>query len=54
MLMVHDMQNLMVGMFWGGFVMAIPPVAVGVAIAWFLVKHQRALRAAERAERQGE
>lgn len=40
--MMHD---LMVGMFWGGVVMALTPVAVGVAICVMLIRHQRELRA---------
>lgn len=45
---MHDMNDLMVGMFWGGLVMAVPPVAVGVLIAVRLLRHQRAGRANER------
>lgn len=41
------MHDMMVGMFWGGFVMAIPPVAVGVGIAVFLLREH----ARERAEK---
>ncbi len=42
---MHDvMQSLMTGMFWGGVVMALPPVALGVAIAVFIIKQQRLSR----------
>jgi hypothetical protein len=47
---MHDMHNMMVGMFWGGVVMAIPPVALGVWIAVWLIRQQRSQRSAERAE----
>jgi hypothetical protein len=39
------MHELMVGMFWGGVVMALTPVAVGVGICVMLIRHERELRA---------
>ena len=43
----HDhMDSLMQGMFWGGLVMALPPVAVGVGIAVWAFRRQRADAAA--------
>ncbi|HUF69063.1 MAG TPA: hypothetical protein VMM79_10515 [Longimicrobiales bacterium] len=39
------MHELMVGMFWGGVLMSLPPVAVGVAICVLLIRHDRATRA---------
>lgn len=48
------MHDLMLGMFWGGFLMAIPPVAIGVAISVMLIRHEREGRAAERRERSGD
>jgi hypothetical protein len=47
--MMHD---LMAGMFWGGVVMALPPVTLGVAILVFVIRHR--LRAAERTRAAGE
>ena len=35
------MHDLMVGMFWGGVVMALPPVALGVGILVFILRKQR-------------
>lgn len=46
--MIH---NLMVGMFWGGLLMALPPVALGVAITVLLIRHQRSAGSTERNER---
>jgi hypothetical protein len=40
------MHELMLGMFWGGLLMALPPVAVGVAICVLLVRHERRTRTA--------
>ena len=34
------MHQLMAGMFWGGLVMAIPPVALSVAVVVYLLKQQ--------------
>jgi hypothetical protein len=34
------MHELMTGMFWGGVVMALPPVTLGVGIAVFLVRRR--------------
>ena len=45
------MHELMIGMFWGGLLMALPPIAVGVAITVLLIRHQRQTSAAERQER---
>jgi hypothetical protein len=39
------MHELMLGMFWGGVVMAFTPVAVGVGICVMLIRHERELRA---------
>lgn len=36
--MMHD---LMVGMFWGGLVMALPPVALGIGALVFFIRQQR-------------
>lgn len=46
---MHDMHSIMVGMFWGGLVMALPPVALGVWIVVFLLRQQRGRRSPERA-----
>jgi len=46
---VHEMHSMMVGMFWGGVVMALPPVALGIWIVVWLLRQQRADRSAERA-----
>jgi hypothetical protein len=35
------MHNLMVGMFWGGVVMALPPVALGIGVLVFVVRKER-------------
>jgi len=35
------MHDLMVGMFWAGFVMAIPPIALGVGVLVFILRKQR-------------
>lgn len=35
------MHELMLGMFWGGLLMALPPVALGVAICVMLIRHDR-------------
>lgn len=34
------MHQLMAGMFWGGLLMAIPPVALGIGVVVFLLKEQ--------------
>lgn len=36
--MMHD---LMVGMFWGGLIMALPPLALGIGVAVFVLNRQR-------------
>jgi hypothetical protein len=41
------MHDLMVGMFWGGLVMAIPPILVGIAIVAFLLNEHRLERSSE-------
>jgi hypothetical protein len=48
------MHELMVGMFWSGVLMALPPVAVGVAICVLLIRHDRQTQAAERREHGGD
>ena len=35
------MHHLMQGMFWGGLVMAIPPVIISVAVIVYLRKQQQ-------------
>jgi len=35
------MHELMAGMFWGGLVMALPPVILGVWLVVFLLRRQR-------------
>lgn len=47
------MHELMVGMFWSGVLMALPPVAVGVAICVLLIRHERQTRAAPEHRDQG-
>ena len=41
------MHGLMQGMFWGGLVMALPPVLLGLGIAVYILRERRAARAAE-------
>ena len=54
---MHDaamMQDMMRGMFWGGVVMALPPVALCIGVAIFLYRRYRAARDTEqRVERPG-
>lgn len=38
---MHDMHELMVGMFWGGLVMALPPVILSVWLVVLLYQRQR-------------
>ena len=45
------MHDLMLGMFWGGLLMALPPIAVGIAITVALLRYQRQNAVAERRER---
>ena len=52
--MQHEMNALMTGMFWGGVLMSLPPVALGIWIAWALLRRQREERAAERPEGSGD
>lgn len=40
-------HGTMQGMFWGGLVMAIPPVVLGIGIAIHIYRQQRAARRAE-------
>lgn len=35
------MNDLMTAMFWGGFVMAVPPVAVGVFFMVYMYRRHR-------------
>lgn len=42
------MHDLMVGMFWGGLVMAVPPVLVGAGIVALLLQQRKAGREPER------
>jgi hypothetical protein len=37
-------HGLMSGMFWGGVVMALPPVVLGIVIAIMVLRHARADR----------
>lgn len=39
------MHNLMVGMFWGGVVMALPPIALGIGVLVFVVRKERQAKA---------
>ncbi len=50
---MHDaalMQDMMTGMFWGGVVMALPPVALSIGLAIFLYRRWRASRQARTGE----
>jgi uncharacterized membrane protein len=40
-------HGAMEGMFWGGLVMAIPPVVIGIVLAIYIFRQQRADRTAE-------
>jgi hypothetical protein len=43
------MHDLMAGMFWGGLLMAMPPVLLGVGVAVFLIRQRsQATRARDR------
>lgn len=35
-------HNLMAAMFWGGVIMALPPVAISVGVAIYLYRQYRA------------
>lgn len=49
---MHDaMHALMSGMFWGGVLMALPPVAMTVGIAVYVYRRERAARDARTQER---
>jgi len=37
----------MIGMFWGGMLMALPPIALGVGLVVFIRRQQRAEAAAQ-------
>ena len=40
--MVHtSMQDLMLGMFWGGVLLALPPVMIGLGLAAYLLQQRR-------------
>ena len=41
------MHGLMHGMFWGGLLMAIPPVLLFVGIAFMVYREQRAVESAK-------
>lgn len=45
------MHALMEGMFWGGLLMATPPILVGLAIVRLLVQQGRAEREADSGKR---
>jgi hypothetical protein len=47
--MESAMPGVMVGMFWGGMLMALPPIALGIGLVVFIRRQQRA-DAAMRAE----
>jgi hypothetical protein len=36
------MPGIMIGMFWGGMLMALPPIALGVGLVVFIRRQQRA------------
>jgi hypothetical protein len=40
-------HGMMQGMFWGGLVMAIPPVVLGIGLAIYIWRQHRAVRRAE-------
>ena len=44
------MHELMVGMFWGGLFMAVPPILVGAAIVMLLVQQGRLHRQMDRSD----
>jgi hypothetical protein len=41
------MHGLMQGMFWGGLVMALPPILLGIGIVVLIYRERRATRRAE-------
>jgi hypothetical protein len=41
---MHDTHTLMVGMFWGGVLMALPPVALSIGVVIYIWRRQRAAR----------
>lgn len=48
---MHDaMHALMSGMFWGGVLMALPPVAMTIGIAVYVYRRERAAREARAEE----
>jgi hypothetical protein len=51
-MMIHDpiahMNQLMTGMFWGGLVMALPPVILGIWIGAVVFRRYRADKLAAR------
>lgn len=42
------MTELMNGMFWGGLLMAMPPVLLGIGIAALVLRHRRTRPPADR------
>jgi len=44
----------MVGMFWGGLVMALPPVVIGATICVLLLRYSRQMKERERREEAGD
>ena len=53
---MHDtasMQNVMTGMFWGGVIMALPPVGMCIGLAVYLYRRRRAEREAAAEEAAG-
>jgi len=40
-------HGAMQGMFWGGLVMAFPPIVLGIALAIYVHRQNRAARRAE-------
>jgi hypothetical protein len=43
------MHGLMQGMFWGGLLMAVPPVLLFIGIGYLVYREQRAVREAKEA-----
>lgn len=48
------MQHMMTGMFWGGVIMALPPVTLGIAVAVYIYRRHRLTRDRTAAEAGGE
>lgn len=54
---MHDaalMQDMMTGMFWGGVIMALPPVALSIGVAVYIYRRHRLTRERRTAEAGGE